>query len=161
MKNKLIVGAVSLCAALGGFVAGSMAAGAKKEIAITQLKDTQWSPMDPSAGDKGPQMSVVFGDLKKKAPIGLLLKFPPGFKPGPHTHTSDDYAVILQGNVHNFAAPGTDEGPAVTQGGHWFQPGGQPHDNECEASSKDGCLVYVVLPNGFDFKPWAAPAAKK
>ena len=40
-----------------------------------------------------------------------------------------------------------------------MQPGGQVHDNDCEASSKDGCQIFVYMPNGFDFKP-AAPAKK-
>lgn len=158
--NKLAIGVVVAAAASGGFLAGTMAAGAKKEIVLTPLKDTKWTPMDEKAGDKGPQMSVVFGDLKKKAPIGVLMKFPPGFKPGPHTHTSDDYAVIIQGTAHNWSAPGTDEGTGLTAGGHWYQPGGQPHDNECEASSKDGCLLFVYMEKGFDFKPWTEPAAK-
>lgn len=152
MKNQLAL--VFLGAATTFAFAGP------KEITITQNKDLKWSPLDPKdTAGKGPQIAVIFGDMKKKAPIEFILKVPAGFKAGPHTHTSDDYAVALQGTVHNFKAPGTDEGPGVTVGGTWFQPGGQPHDNECEASSKDGCQILVYMPNGFDFKPWADKAA--
>ena len=142
-------------------VAATAAMAGPKDIVLTAAKDVKWTPLDPKLGDKGPQFSVVFGDMKKKAPIGFLLKVPPGGKAGPHTHTSDDYAVIIQGTEHNFKAPGTDEGTGITSGGTWFQPGGQPHDNECEASSKDGCVTFVYMANGFDFKPWVDPAAKK
>lgn len=150
MKTKLALALVAAAATV------AMAA-PKKDETWTPAKDAKWIPLDAKAGDKGPQVSIVFGDMAKKAPIGFLLKMPAGFKAGPHTHTSDDYATIIEGTVHNFKAPGTDTGPGLTAGGHWFQPGGQPHDNECEASSKDGCLMFVYMANGFDFKPWTEP----
>jgi hypothetical protein len=139
-------------------------AGGGKEITTTLLKDLKWTPLDAKAGDKGPQVSVVVGDMKAKGkPIAFYLKVPPDGKPGPHTHTSDDYGVVVQGTFHNYKAPGTDEGAALTVGANWFQPGGQPHDNHCEASSKDGCIVYVYMEKGFDFKPWEEkkPAGKE
>jgi quercetin dioxygenase-like cupin family protein len=143
-------------------VAATVATAGPKEETWTKLADAKWTPLDPKdTAGKGPQFSVVFGDMKKKGPIGFMLKMPPGFKAGPHTHTSDDYAMVIQGTVHNFKAPGTDTGPGLTAGGSWFQPAGQAHDNECEASSKDGCIVYIYMANGFDFKPWTEPAKKE
>jgi hypothetical protein len=147
--------------ALALISAAGAAASAGPTISIQQLKDVKWSPMDPKAGDKGPQLAIVFGDAKAKKPTAVYMKFPAGFKPGPHTHTSDYCAVVVQGTLHDWKAPGTDEGPGVTAGGSWCQPGGEAHDNECEASSKDGCVAYVFFPNGFDFKPWTAPAPAK
>ena len=102
---------------------------------------------------------MQFGDPKKKGPIGFLLKVPAGFKPGPHTHSSDDYAVIVQGAMHNFAQPGTDEGPAVGPGGTWFQPANKPHDNHCDGPGD--CIAFIYMPNGFDLKPWVDPKAAK
>jgi len=157
MTKMMLVAAVT--AALAGGIA---LAGPAKDIVTTQNKDLKWTPLDPKDTEmKGPKFSVVYGDMKKKAPILFILNVPAGFKAGPHTHTSDDYATIIQGTVHNFKAPGTDEGPGITPGGTWFQPGGQVHDNECEASSKDGCQLLVYMPNGFDFKPATPPADKK
>ena len=152
-KAWLAVGAALL--------AGGIAlAGPAKEIVTTQNKDLKWTPIDPKdTAMKGPKMAVVFGDVKK-GPVGFILWLPPGAKPGPHTHTSDDYATVIQGTMHNFKAPGTDEGPGLTPGGTWFQPGGEPHDNECEASSKDGCQIFVYMAKGFDFKPWTEPKKK-
>src|SRR2546430_1144600 len=154
--NKLGIGVLVAAAATGGFLAGTIAAPNAKTITTTQMKDLKWSPMDPKAGDKGPMMTVLFGDPKVKGPIGWMLKAPAGFKPGPHTHTSDDYAVVIQGTMHNFAAPGTDEGPALTAGGTWMQPGKMPHDNHCEGTTE--CVVFVYMPNGFDFIPWTGKA---
>lgn len=153
MKTKLALALVA-AASTAAFAAP------KKEIVTTASKDQKWVPLDPKAGDKGPQVAVVFGDMKKKGPIGFILKVPPGFKAGAHTHSSDDYAVIIQGTVHNFKAPGTDTGPGLTPGGSWFQPGNEAHDNECEASSKDGCQIFVYMANGFDFKPWVEKTGK-
>jgi hypothetical protein len=155
MKKTLALALVGLFAAGGVTLAGP-----GKDIITTQNKDLKWAPLDPKDTEgKGPKIAVVFGDMKKKAPIGFILNVPAGFKAGPHTHTSDDYATIIQGTVHNFKLPGTDEGPGITPGGTWFQPGGMPHDNECEPSSKDGCQIFVYMPNGFDFKPVAADKA--
>jgi len=157
--NKLgMVVTVGVVAAAGGFFAGSMAAGTK-DPTLTALKDEKWTPIDAKAGDKGPQMAVVFGDPKAAGkPLGFLLKLPAGFKPGPHTHTSDDYAVVVQGSAHNFV-PGADEGAALTAGGTWFQPGKKVHDNHCD--SKEDCILFVYTPAGFDFVPAPAAPAKK
>jgi hypothetical protein len=156
--NKLVLAALVLGATFGGSAFG----GPAKDIVVTQNKDLKWAPLDPKdTAMKGPKFAVVFGDMKKKGPIGFILNVPPGFKPGPHTHSSDDYATIIQGTVHNFKAPGADTGPGVMPGGTWFQPANQVHDNECEASSKDGCQIFVYMPDGFDFKPAATAGAAK
>ncbi|HEY1816015.1 MAG TPA: hypothetical protein VGG74_26890 [Kofleriaceae bacterium] len=116
----------------------------------TTQDQAKWIPLDAKAGAKGPQVSIVFGDLAKKAPIGFLFKTPPGFRPGPHTHSSDDYAVIVSGRMHNFPA-GKDMGPALAPGERWHQIANEVHDNYCEPDAE--CVVYVYMPNGFDFKP--------
>ena len=50
---------------------------------------------------------MVFGDLKKKGPIGYLLKVPTGSTSPPHMHTSDDFAVVIKGTLNDYA-PGTE-----------------------------------------------------
>src|ERR1700733_5831943 len=115
----------------------------------TTASATTWIPLDAKAGAKGPQVSVVFGALDKKGPIGFLFKTPPGFKPGPHTHTSDDYAVVISGRMHNFQ--GKDTVPALATGEAWQQLGGEFHDIYCEPEAE--CVVFVYMPGGFDFKP--------
>ncbi|HEY1555044.1 MAG TPA: DUF4437 domain-containing protein [Kofleriaceae bacterium] len=157
MKTQLVLGAATVAAFAGGVFAGPL-----KDVTFHNPKDAKWSPLDPKDTEgKGPQMAVVYGDVKAKGkPIAFYLKMPAGFKPGPHTHTSDYCAVVVQGTMHDWKAPGTDEGPAQGPGSGWCQPGGQPHDNECEASSKDGCMAFITVAGGFDFKPWTEPKKK-
>ena len=140
-----------------GFVGGARAEKAAKEIMVTAPADVKFMPLDPNDKEgKGPQISVLSGDMKKKGtPMYFLLKLPPGFKPGPHTHSSDDYAVVVQGSMHNFAAGG-DEGKAVDVGGSWFQHGKVAHDNHCASTTP--CIIAVYVPKGFDFLPVMAPA---
>jgi hypothetical protein len=141
-----------------GFAGGVFAAGAKKEAVMTVAADIKWSPLDPKDTEmKGPSVSVVFGDMKKKgAPVGFLLHVPADGTPGPHTHTSEYYAVEVKGVEHNWS--GDNEGAGLAPGSTWYQPGGQVHNNHCEkGSGSDGCIAFIYVPNGFDFKP-AAPA---
>jgi hypothetical protein len=119
---------------------------------LASQKDAKWIPLDAKAGAKGPQISISFGEMGKKAPIGFLLKTPPGFHPGPHTHSSDDWAVVIAGKMHNYPA-GKDAGKALIAGDRWHQVADEPHDNLCEPGAE--CLMFVYMPDGFDFKPVA------
>lgn len=138
-----------------GFAGGVFAAAAKKEMVVTPAADVKWQPLDPKDTEmKGPSISVLFGDMKAKGkPIGFLLHQPPDAIPGPHTHTSDDYAVVVKGVAHNWE--GENEGPGLGPGSTWYQPGGQVHNNHCEKGSD--CIIFVYTPNGFDYKPAPAP----
>jgi hypothetical protein len=143
-----------------GFAGGVFAEKKAKEIAVTPAADVKFMPIDPNDKEgKGPQISLVFGDLKKKGPVGVLLKTMPGFRPGPHSHTSDDYVIGITGLTHNYL-PGGDEGKPLGPGGFWFQPGKMDHDNHCE--DKGGpCMSFVYMPNGWDFIPAKAAAEPK
>jgi quercetin dioxygenase-like cupin family protein len=158
MKSIKWVVSLAVVAALA-FAGGVFAAGKMEKKAgwATPSADVKWSPIDPKDTEmKGPKMTVLFGDpAKKGAPIGILLHFPAGAIPGPHTHSSDDYAVVVKGVQHNWE--GDNEGPGLGPGSIWYQPGKQVHNNHCEAGSE--CEVFVYMPNGFDFQP--APAPKK
>jgi len=153
--------------ALGGLAASSpLAAAAPAEqgppITRTPAAEVKYQPLDPSDKEgRGPQIAIVFGDMKKKAPVGFLFKVPPGFRPGPHLHTQDYYSVVLEGTVHDFA-PGADEGKAIDPGGHWFQAGKVPHDNHC--ASTVACVIFIYSPSGYDYLPITAtptPATKR
>lgn len=154
MKNRArrmwFVSALSV--ALGvAVLMGRANAYATKEIILTPPADVKFVPLDPDDSERrGPQISVVFGDMKKRAPLGFFFKVPAGFKPGPHTHTSDYHAIVLEGAVHDFAAGGL-EGPPIGPGGHWFQPGNLPHDNHCASTTP--CVMFIYTPHGFDFIP--------
>lgn len=111
-----------------------------------------YAPLGPDAS--GPQIAVVTGDLKKGG--GFFLRLPPGFKSGLHTHTSDYHAIVISGAPRHWL-PGEEKKAAqLGAGSYWFQPGGQPHGDECTGT--EPCLVYVVVTSAFDFT--ATPNAK-
>lgn len=149
---RLVCWVAGCSAALGiAALASRATAGPISGIRLTPAPDVKYQPLDPNDKEgKGPQISVVFGELGKKAPLGFLFKVPPGFRPGPHLHSSDYNSIVLEGAVHDFA-PGADEGQAIGPGGHWFQPGQQPHDNHCASTTP--CLMFIYTPQGFDFMP--------
>lgn len=148
--------AVAVVTAALGLAAGAWAAHTNsKDISLTQPSEVKWTPMNPQAGDKGPQLAVVFGD-PSKGPFGALMKFPAGMRPGPHIHTSDYWGVVISGAMADFA-PG-DEGKAVAAGGYYFQPAKVPHDNHCVEGAD--CVLFVYMPHALDSKPASAKAEK-
>jgi quercetin dioxygenase-like cupin family protein len=157
MKHRIwMVGLCLLSAGLGA--AGGVFAAKNKEIVVTPDSEVKFQSFDPTDKEgKGPQISVVFGDLSKKGPIGYLLKVPAGEISPAHTHTSDDYAVVIKGAMSNYA-PGTED-KALAAGGTWFQPRGVAHINHCQAGAP--CEVFVYMANGFDFAPAKAEAPKQ
>ena len=153
--NNRMIGLCLLSAGLGA--ADGVFAAKNKEIVVTPDSEVKFQPFDPSDKEgKGPQISVLFGDLSKKGPIGYLLKVPAGQSSPAHTHTSDDYAVVIKGAMSNYA-PGTED-KALTPGGTWFQPSSVTHINHCQAGAP--CEVFVYMAHGFDFAPAKVEATK-
>ena len=138
--------------AIGG-AAAAIAVPTSTAIAEPTAADAAaWVPLVPDLGDKGPQLQVVFGDLKKKkSPIGLLLKIPAGFTPGPHTHSSSYSGVVIYGELLDAEPGELASAEKLTAGRRWTERANHPHDNQCTA--KGECLEFVYFPKGFDFKP--------
>lgn len=144
---------VALVVGSAGWGAMAMAASPNgaPEALRTPPGQVAYQPLDPRDKEgKGPQIAMVFGDMKKKAPVGFLFKVPAGFRPGPHLHTQDYYSVVLEGAVHDFA-PGADEGEAIGPGGFWFQAGKKVHDNHCASTTP--CVIFIYSPSGYDYLP--------
>jgi hypothetical protein len=137
--------------ALAAKVAGAAPRGPAIDILRMPAGEVKYQPLDPTDKDgKGPQISIVFGDMKKKAPVGFLFKVPAGFRPGPHRHSQDYWSVVLEGTVHDFV-PGSDEGKGIGPGGFWFQAGRSAHDNHC--ASDVPCVIFIYSPVGYDYLP--------
>lgn len=161
ITTKKILGLLALAVASASVGAATMARAAsdstKPNIVRTPPAEVSYRPLDPrDTSGKGPQIAMVFGDMQKKAPVGFLFKVPPGFRPGPHTHTQDYHSVVLEGLVHDFA-PGADEGAPIGPGGFWFQAGKVPHDNHCASSGP--CVIFIYSPSGYDYVPQKAAAS--
>lgn len=152
MHTSIVTMSLSALVAFGSLTPAAAAPGGPAlDILRTPAGEVKYRPLDPSDKDgKGPQISIVFGDMKKKAPVGFLFKVPPGFRPGPHTHSQDYWSVVLEGTVHDFV-PGADEGKGIGPGGFWFQAGRSAHDNHC--ASDVPCVIFIYSPVGYDYLP--------
>jgi quercetin dioxygenase-like cupin family protein len=120
---------------------------------LVMQSDLQWTPLSPDG--KGPEMAVVDGN-PQEGPSKFFLRVPAGGKAGAHTHTADYQAVVVSGAPKHFLAGGEKKAKPLEVGSHWFQPGGQPHDDQCTGA--DPCMLFVISDGKFDFTP--TPKAK-
>ena len=150
-KHLLSVLALSAVAGIS-YAAGAAKA---KQAVQTPAADLVWEDLMPG----GPlKMAKLWGDRSKGA-YAMLLKFPPGFEAGAHSHTLDYHAVAVQGTwVHTVtgeATPPKELGP----GSYVLQPGKQDHNDVCK--SKTDCIVFVQQDGKGDFIPAKAPKGEK
>jgi len=148
-----------VAAALALGIAGgvTVAKTAKPEYVIVPSGGAKFAPVDPKSPG-GLQMAVLSGD-PMTGPVAFFLKIPKGAAPL-HWHSSDYYALTVEGNTRHWL-PGKDaEAKSNPPGTFWFQPGGPtgPHGDECLS---DSCIVFIQMPGKFDFTPAADPKAKK
>jgi len=111
------------------------------------LDQVTWMPLDPSAGDKGPMLAIIYGD-PATGPVGFFIKAPPKFASPPHVHTSDYTAVVITGTMTNDL-PKARKPVKMGPGSMWSQPGGAVHVTAC----LDGCLAYGDVFGKFDSLP--------
>jgi hypothetical protein len=139
------------------FAAGAVAAD-PKDYTITPAGSAKFNPLDPKQ-PKGGAMAVIQGD-PKKGPVAFLLKLPKGAAPI-HWHTSDYWAVVVEGQAKHWLPGKEKDAKAGGPGTAWYQPGGSDKDAHGDECVTDSCLVFVTMPKGFDFTPVPAPAPKK
>jgi hypothetical protein len=148
------VPAITAAAVAAGFVGGmSYAKTANDDYVIMPAGTQKYAPVDPK-NPKGPEVAVLKGDLKT-GPVAFFLKLPKG--PAPlHWHTSDYYAVTIQGDTKHWLPGKEAEAKSNPPGTSWFQPGGKDgvHGDECLS---DSCVVFIFMPKKFDFTPAPAP----
>jgi|GEM_PF-2326823 len=109
--------------------------------------DVAWNPLDPSAPE-GPALAIVSGD-PAVGPVQALMKFPPGYESGLHTHTADYTAVVLQGGAAHGATE--DTLTVLGPGAWWTQPGGESHADSCTGEAD--CILYIGLDGPLDMAP--------
>ena len=116
-----------------------------KSMTPTELA---WTPLMPEAGEKGPMVAALWGDMQNEA-NGFFIKLPAGDKGMLHTHANGYHGVGI-----SASSAGQDGGKvhAVAQGSYWFEPGGAAHTNACPG--KKPCIAFVHFNDGkFDFAP--------
>lgn len=92
---------------------------------VVLRSDLAFQPLNPARGDAAPQAGVLWGDIKKDVPSGVLLKFADGFSSPPHIHNITYRAVVIDGAVHNDDPD--EEKMWMGPGSFWTQPVGESH----------------------------------
>lgn len=94
-------------------------------VSITTPDALKFQPLNPARGDASPQAGVLWGDITKDVPSGVILKFADGFSSPPHIHNITYRAVVIEGHIHN------DDPEAAKMwmgpGSYWTQPAGESH----------------------------------
>jgi len=117
---------------------------------VAPAVDTGWSPFPDYDQAGGAKLIVVFGDLSRTEPTGVLMAFPAGSKQGMHRHSlGGSYGVVVQGVVHNLMGMSGEKGPALKPGSFWSLRD-EAHDHYCDA--EDGCIAFMYMRNGWDFR---------
>ncbi len=129
MKTFLSVALALFAISCGGEQAASQsidpkpAAEATSEVVLRS--ELKFQPLNPARGDASPQAGVLWGDIRKNVPSGVLLKFADGFSSPPHIHNITYRAVVISGAIHN------DDPKAAKMwmgpGSFWTQPAGESH----------------------------------
>ncbi len=142
--RELVFGTLISVLAIPAFTALSTSAHAgDKDIAVA-VDELNWVPF----GDTPAQLAVLWGDLESDD-WAMLLKLPPGFTPGPHSHTGDYHGVNLQGTwTHIF---GDDDVRSLLPGSYVMQPGKELHNDAC--AGPDECLLFIHQHAPMDFIP--------
>ena len=99
---------------------------------------------------KGPQFSLLLGDLHKPGLFIMMVKFPPNFKLLPHWYDTDEHSTILKGTMYAGFGDSINlkEAKAVHAGGFLFFPARQHHFG---VTGPEGATVELV-----GIGPWAA-----
>jgi hypothetical protein len=133
---------------------------AKDPYVMVPAGAAKFMPLDPK-NPHGLQQAVLSGD-PKVGPVAFIMKFPKGRLPL-HFHSSDYYALVVEGKMKHWLPGQEAEAKANPPGTFWFQPGGADavHDDECLS---ERCQLYVYMTGKFDAIPVAtsgSPAPSK
>jgi hypothetical protein len=143
----IVLGCLSL-----GFATGTFAGGkTKKDFVVVPAGEAKFGPLNPKDPAHSPQVAFLQGD-PKTGPVAFLLKTQ---GPAPlHWHTSDYWAVTLEGVTQHWPQGKDAEAKDNPPGTFWYQPGGDAstaHADVCLTGT--GCTLFIVMDKGQDFFP--------
>jgi hypothetical protein len=129
-----------------GFIAAAMAGLSVLAMAAEGTPpNNRYLPADQvpwmDEGVPGVQLASLWGDRSKEE-AGTLLRTPADFHAGPHSHTADYWAVVVEGTGEHWV-PSTGEGKGIRleSGSHWTQIKDQPHEDRCV--SQMPCVIFL------------------
>ena len=123
----------------------SLAEGENRMSARTTVKDLKWEK-----ASNGRSVSPVYGDMKSGKHI-TFIKFAPGLKTEPHTHSNDYVGIVVKGTMRHYQPDFPDTRTPLPTGSHWSMPANVVHISECLPGSE--CVFAVYQEAAFDRKP--------
>lgn len=141
---KTAAQALTLAFAMSASVVPSASAQEKITNEVVPNAELKYIPLNPARGDAAPQAGVLWGDIRKDVPSGVLLKFAPGFSSPPHIHNITYRAVVISGALYN--GDENAEKMWMGPGSYWNQPAGEPHITA--ASKETGATAFLEILSG-------------
>ena len=133
-----------LVTALGSATVAAQSVDPKTNAEVVLTSDIKFQPLNPARGNASPQAGVLWGDIKKDVPSGVLLKFADGFSSPPHIHNITYRAVVISGAVHNDDPNA--ENMWMGPGSFWTQPAGESHITA--AAKGGGATAFLEILEG-------------
>ena len=140
VRIALAISAVCLAAA----GANVHAAPAAKPVTATVSSALQWGSCPPIF-PTGCQIAVLNGDPAKPN-ADIFLRVPGGYTIPPHSHTSPERIVLVEGllTVRYQGTPAED----LTPGEYAYGPAGLPHVATCEGAGP--CTLFIAFEGPVD-----------
>jgi|GEM_PF-1057820 hypothetical protein len=125
--------------------------GARSAQTVDELS---WKPVIPGNAN-GPHRAILWGD-PATGPAGTLMRFPPGFHAGMHSHNADYHAVVISGAPRHFAeGESPKEAKKLGPGSYWMQKGKEVHDDTCDPGAE--CLLMITTTGPASYIPAGPP----
>jgi hypothetical protein len=115
-------------------------------VPTTQLKYGSTGVTDNVHGEV--KAAAGYGDSSRGA-HGTFLKLPGNFASPVHSHTSDEWGVVVAGVAAN-GKPGNQD-VLLPAGSYFFQKAGEAHITKCV--SENECIIFLSQPGKYDFIP--------
>jgi quercetin dioxygenase-like cupin family protein len=127
-----------------GATSGVQAAPAAKPVTATVNSALQWGPCPPIF-PAGCQIAVLNGD-PAKTNADVFLRVPGGYTIPPHSHTSPERIVLVEGQLSlRYQGSSAED---VTPGEYAYGPGGLPHVATCKGAGP--CTLFIAFEGPVD-----------
>lgn len=96
------------------------------------------------------QIAVLWGN-PQEGPSAVMMKFPPNFPGGMHTHTYGYHAVVVSGASKHWGQDETEAtAPLQMPGDYWYQEAGQVHQDSFPTDAET--ILYLQFDGPIDTK---------
>ena len=99
-------------------------------------------------GDLPIEIAVLWGN-PQEGPSAVMLKFPPNFPDGMHTHTNAYHGVVISGASKHWVEGASEaDAPLQVPGDYWYQVGGQVHQDSFPTDEET--IIFLQLDGPLD-----------